>query len=440
MVEDSIPTRPSSVHEQGVFLYDSDDSEDMDATDSTDDMDDMDDTDEMDETDEMDVMDEMNEIDEVVEGGPIDLEFAQPSPLFPTSYFPVLPPISAVVNSQTQYPGLHFNYQLPPVIPSVPRLPSPSDMALPLSHRHHGSEDDGAMAAENLGHKWGKPDFFEAREHNKITISRLTEPKPSAIDILVPDAITKTNSDTTEGDGLRGEPKDPEEHVASPETEAGNSIVSEPAQEISTAAESEQNTILLVHEHAPESPCVSNLTHEPCLLGSDVEFLKPSSHETPAMDQATTNVTEALDWTPASAYELHQYKQQNQIRKEQETEACDNPMDQSVVIHSPVILPKDGANGKRKANEISETTEEELVWQGNGDSNPPVSSSSPVTPEPEMSLASPPTTPQDKDSADARPSKKIRKIAERVGYAALGGATVGAMVFTSLIYTAPSFA
>lgn len=43
---------------------------------------------------------------------------------------------------------------------------------------------------------------------------------------------------------------------------------------------------------------------------------------------------------------------------------------------------------------------------------------------------------------EVRPAKRmrLRHIAEKIGYAALGGATVGAAIMTTLIYTAPSFA
>lgn len=412
MDEDSTSNRLLSDHEEGVFLYDSADSEDL---------------------------DEMDEVDDE----PIDTDFdssTQPSHLFPMQPLPVLPSLSAAVFSQAQYPELHFGYQLPPVGRPVPRQPSPSDAVLPLSHRHHGSEDDGAMAAENMGRKWGKTDFFEAREHNKITISRLTEPKPSVDASLVPDATTKTNTATAEDDSLRGESKDSEDRVASSATEAGNPTVPESTQVISPAAESEQNASRPVENYGPQGSQVPNLIHNPWLLELGEDFLKSPLQETPAIDQATMNVAEALDWTPGSAHELHQYKQQNQTRKDQETEACDDPVDNFIATNNSVGPPKGSPKGKRKASEISETTEHELVWHDNGHSVPPVASSSPATPEPDVSLPSPPTTPQDRDRADARPSKKIRKIAERVGYAALGGATVGAMVFTSLIYTAPSFA
>lgn len=46
------------------------------------------------------------------------------------------------------------------------------------------------------------------------------------------------------------------------------------------------------------------------------------------------------------------------------------------------------------------------------------------------------------ETASQRPAKRqrIRDIAERVGYAALGGVTAGAMIVGTLIYTAPTFA
>lgn len=46
------------------------------------------------------------------------------------------------------------------------------------------------------------------------------------------------------------------------------------------------------------------------------------------------------------------------------------------------------------------------------------------------------------ETASQRPAKRqrIRDIAERVGYAALGGVTAGAMIVGTLIFTAPTFA
>lgn len=62
----------------------------------------------------------------------------------------------------------------------------------------------------------------------------------------------------------------------------------------------------------------------------------------------------------------------------------------------------------------------------------------------EAPLPSPPESPELEaklGEADPinRPSKKMKKIAEAVGFAALGGISVGAAVLGSLIYTAPNF-
>ncbi|KUI74309.1 hypothetical protein VM1G_09817 [Cytospora mali] len=427
MDEDSPSNRTHSDDEQGVFLYGSD-SEDM------------------------------GELDDV---DPIDTDFdpsTQQSPFFSVPSLtgctaPVLPSLSAAVFSQPHFPEMPFGYQLPPVVQSIPRQPSPSDAVLPLSHRHHGSEDDGAITVENLGRKWGKPDFFEAREHNKITISRLTDPVPSLEAGLVPDAATKVPNDAAAEDKcLRTLANDSQDHVASSATDtdkqkdSGSSqVISQmeaSGQSASRPVEAPERISQCLESHAPQSPKAFEPAGNPSFLESGADFLKSPLHEAPAMKLVTTEVVEALDWTPASAYELQKYKQQNQAQKEQALEASRDLMDH-LSINNSIGKPKDSSVNKRKAEEISEATQQELVWHDNGSSMPPVAPGTPAgqsEPKADVSLPSPPTTPQGQDRADARPSKKIRKIAERVGYAALGGATVGAMVFTSLIYTAPNFA
>lgn len=110
-----------------------------------------------------------------------------------------------------------------------------------------------------------------------------------------------------------------------------------------------------------------------------------------------------------------------------------------------VPLDKHSARkGKRKAAEISEESPSELKWASSSEDKSKAaseSSSQPLSPSSrnQTSLPSPPPSPEEVASPEQRPSKKIKKIAERVGYAALGGISVGAMVLTSLIYTAPNF-
>lgn len=118
----------------------------------------------------------------------------------------------------------------------------------------------------------------------------------------------------------------------------------------------------------------------------------------------------------------------------------------------------DTPKSKRKAEEISELSEVEEKWASQEQD------ASPETPDIACSLP-PPTVddaatvvavlqrsesplftaprPEHSDTPDSERSSKrvrLRHIAERVGYAALGGVTAGAMIVTTLIYTAPTFA
>ncbi|KAL2259070.1 hypothetical protein VTK26DRAFT_7381 [Humicola hyalothermophila] len=128
---------------------------------------------------------------------------------------------------------------------------------------------------------------------------------------------------------------------------------------------------------------------------------------------------------------------------------------------------------KRKAEDISNTTTEEELWAA--ELGAPrdwelLTSSFASAPEVDMAepassfrqLSPPPSAPSEPDSTapaehslsekdhatattavslPERPAKRARlmRIAERVGFAALGGVTAGAMIVGTLIYTAPTF-
>jgi len=122
--------------------------------------------------------------------------------------------------------------------------------------------------------------------------------------------------------------------------------------------------------------------------------------------------------------------------------------------------------GKRKADDISTLSPEEEEWVARETTavevpTPPESSSSESEPNhhedmkvatPRIASPDPPRVGQIHSETslaaivtpplDQRPAKRqrLRKIAERVGYAALGGVTAGAMIVGTLIYTAPNFA
>ncbi|KAH6627056.1 hypothetical protein B0J18DRAFT_158616 [Chaetomium sp. MPI-SDFR-AT-0129] len=107
---------------------------------------------------------------------------------------------------------------------------------------------------------------------------------------------------------------------------------------------------------------------------------------------------------------------------------------------------------KRKADEISEEQEQ---WAAAEDIRVALESSlvneedgqqQPSVPEPPVAIQEATENVEDSPKAAGptteRPAKKKRilDVAERLGYAALGGVTAGAMIVGTLIYTAPTFA
>ncbi|KAL2268738.1 hypothetical protein VTJ83DRAFT_3584 [Remersonia thermophila] len=144
-----------------------------------------------------------------------------------------------------------------------------------------------------------------------------------------------------------------------------------------------------------------------------------------------------------------------------ETEEPSCPLDQVVPETAASDIPLADGKLKRKAEEISDTTHEEEQWAAkaaavlspapsiNGeqqclrDDKP--GEAGQETTEVSAKPASPERV-QDGDSAVAplpaeRPAKRTRmmRVAERLGYAALGGVTAGAVIVSTLIYTAPTF-
>jgi hypothetical protein len=140
------------------------------------------------------------------------------------------------------------------------------------------------------------------------------------------------------------------------------------------------------------------------------------------------------------------------------------------VTETMVDSDADKTSKKRKAEDISSVTGEETSWLE--EQSRQVEASAPASPAPSPELDVPATEPaatsepmaidsepqavsaestSDTCSAetcvvtlstsDERQPKRMRllHIAERAGYVALGGVTAGAMIFGTLVYTAPSF-
>jgi hypothetical protein len=127
--------------------------------------------------------------------------------------------------------------------------------------------------------------------------------------------------------------------------------------------------------------------------------------------------------------------------------------------------PVDERKGKRKAKDISTLSDDEEQWVKNDKAVPtkvavpisptpspvsepvPAKEASPVPVQAEKAVTESPILAEVDNTvgivseSEGRAPKRQRllHIAERVGYAALGGVTAGAMIVGTLIYTAPTF-
>jgi hypothetical protein len=99
---------------------------------------------------------------------------------------------------------------------------------------------------------------------------------------------------------------------------------------------------------------------------------------------------------------------------------------------------------KRKADDISDATDAELrMWakSSTASNNDMKGSADVAASEIQTSAPSAGTdvVPLLADAPASRPTKKLKKLLENVGYAALGGVAVGAGLFSVLVATAPDF-
>jgi hypothetical protein len=108
---------------------------------------------------------------------------------------------------------------------------------------------------------------------------------------------------------------------------------------------------------------------------------------------------------------------------------------------SDPLSPKEGKEAESKGTENEKTTTT-LSSGSNTETVVEESKYAPDQPSHPLPENSPPSPVAMAEAEIQRPAKRqrIRDIAERVGYAALGGVTAGAMIVGTLIYTAPTFA
>jgi hypothetical protein len=335
--------------------------------------------------------------------------------LVTTSYPPTLRPSVApklweshVLASQTQRPH------------------SPSDV---LMSKMCGKPADGPQektGTELLGQKSGKHDYFAAREVNKISVQKQAVAVSS---LCNSDHPAIGNFDIYESTPLpvSAAPADP---IRLPQL----SYHFGPLNLLATEAAATRTSANLPKESARA------VTPEPAEVISNQD-------KTPAVLAPTAQQSALPPSEAASGLEVGRRRR---LGIADIVEDC--------------MRTADEHKGKRKAEDISTLSEAEEEWFAENKGVPagmavPISptpssisepmqarEASPAPAEVEMADMEPPFVPEVEKTVvvsepeDRAPKRqRLIKIAERVGYAALGGVTAGAMIVGTLIYTAPTF-
>ncbi len=329
------------------------------------------------------------------------------------------------------------------------RMPSPSDAALAKSvafSEKSGRRTTASTASTALGAKSGKFEYFLAREHNKGRFAGIS---------CAPADTTGLYSATASGGSL---PSAGPSTTADPSTNADPSSAAGPFFWAMKTSMDRLSTI-------------QPLAHSPWLVNGD-RFL---NCHLPMAQDISFGDSQYDDEAMTSAFTFQKHKEM--LENIAPLEPVQAPLRTHLGISDIVdgcqsIQSEPKSKGKRKADEISTLATNQAEKQKETDANAQgdAAATQSAAPTPSVdppSLITPSTTPElvtePKQAATFSPDlpelpqlllgdapgqnqatrpvkrRRLRKFAERVGYAALGGVTVGAMVVGSLIYTAPTF-
>jgi hypothetical protein len=358
--------------------------------------------------------------------------------------------VPSLYQSTSEYSGLQaaqstLRHELK-VSDPVARQPSPSDAAMaksPLPAQGYlrvavcDLGEFGKPAEQTLGEKTGKGDFFAARAYNKAKFSANNKLGQTPGMCLTGNNVPAfTGNSQSSGPQLTTAAMNPfaprpKEHSfgASQPLKSSTSLTlnfgesSYPTHQASSA----------VNKLSPADITCKSIVYsfqDSLLISSDFptreqcSFLDNPAHG-PALDRAPSPepyMTSAVNFNAAT----------------QKTRSGlginDIINDASMTTHSL----------KRKADNISDATDAELrIWaQSSTASNDGMKGSADVSAAesqptvPSVRIEDVPAVP---GSLAPRPTKKLKKLLENVGYAALGGVAVGAGLFSVLVATAPDF-
>lgn len=304
--------------------------------------------------------------------------------------------------------------------PSI-RQPSPSDAAMVKSaipQQQNGYPTGvcevgtfGKSTAQILGDKTGKSAFFEAREANKAKFNEEAK-KP------------KLNFD---GPPASSSPFKLPRHSA-----FGYSFT--PATSVPAGSQNVRRVGFGFGSGFGSNSKFNSLpkpafpTREPCtFLDKPDDVPIPARTPSPPLDM-TSAYSFGVSKSSAAAVAPAQLNSRG-IK-------IDDIIDTSATPQRPLKL-------KRKADEISDATDKELrIWAKSSSSSNPSKVATDIIPtEAEVAAEAVIALPVSSNAivSEGRPTKRIKKLLENVGYAALGGVAVGAGLFTVLVATAPDF-
>ncbi|CAG8982180.1 hypothetical protein HYALB_00003616 [Hymenoscyphus albidus] len=315
-------------------------------------------------------------------------------------------PISAVLGESSAgpvssgpvdvLPAKDLSYQQGPLvgISLAARQPSPSDAAMVKKSPPKSTEQtsffkplDHSQISQALGDKTGKHAFFEAREKNKAKLVSETE---NQIQYAFP---------ILEGDTPMGYKRALGEWNEFPVKQNNNTFGATK----SSTSEASKLSVFLNRASEWNTPYQMQ---ESLLAIPQVSSTKLERATSPDYD-----MTSAVSFNESKAKSIRSRVSIHDI------------IESSPRAPSPPKAEAKAGN-KRKADEISNSIQEEVrAWASSPDRSPV---------EMATNIA---TTVQEE-----RPTKKLKTVLDRVAYAAVGGFAVGATLFFGLVATAPNFA
>lgn len=269
------------------------------------------------------------------------------------------------------------------------RQPSPSDAAMVKTQVAPATTPISAPV-QSLGDVTGKGAFFEAREVNKVNLRRFAEPS---------------------------------------EEQLGNNPIPKPFAFGSLHAPQFDSVGFVCSMCLNSEAQNTGLTDSAMPTRDECSFLdRPDI--TPVAPRAPSpipDMTSAMTYTASKDSIAAAAKSVTKPRVLKIQDMCDRP------LATPVSL-------KRKAQEISSASDEELRIWANGTSHDVQNTSANTTLANHDSVNTASDKPLLTVNLDIpRPTKRFRKFMERVAYMAVGGVAFGAIGFSALVATAPSY-